>query len=123
MIRISSGSYAATIDTHGGALASLEYEGRDLVEQRGGAHTFTGDLLAPWPNRIRDGKYSFNGVDYVAPLNEAERGNNLHALIFDKEWSVKENTGDSATLTLTIHASAAYATDLEFSVVYSLSIT
>ena len=118
---ISSGSYSASIDTHGGALASLQYEGRDLVEPRGATHTYAGDLLAPWPNRIRDGKYSWNGVDYQAPLNEAARGNNLHALVFDKEWSVKENTGDRATLTLTIHASAAYATDLEFSVVYSLS--
>ncbi|MCX6437507.1 MAG: galactose mutarotase, partial [Actinobacteria bacterium] len=120
-ISISSGSYTASIDTHGGGLASLRYEGRDLVEPRGATHTYAGDLLAPWPNRIRDGKYSWNGVDYQAPLNEAARGNNLHALVFDKEWSVKENTGDSATLTLTIHASAAYATDLEFLVVYSLS--
>ncbi|MCX6437281.1 MAG: galactose mutarotase [Actinobacteria bacterium] len=120
-VSISSGSYSASIDTHGGGLASLKYEGRDLVEPRGATHTYAGDLLAPWPNRIRDGKYSWNGVDYQAPLNEAARGNNLHGLVFDKEWSVKETTGDSATLTLTIHASAAYATDLEFSVVYSLS--
>lgn len=120
-VTISSGSYSASIDTHGGGLASLKYEGRHLVEARGATHTYAGDLLAPWPNRIRDGKYSWNGVDYQAPLNEVERNNNLHALVFDKEWSVKENTRDSATLTLTVHASAAYATDLEFSVVYSLS--
>jgi aldose 1-epimerase len=120
-ISISSGSYSASIDTHGGGLASLRYEGRDLVEARGPVFIFCGDLLAPWPNRIRDGKYSWNGVDYQAPLNEVERNNNLHELVFEKEWTVKENTGDRATLTLTIHASAAYATDLEFSVVYSLS--
>ena len=121
MITITSGSYAASIDTHGGALASLKFEGRDLVEPRGAAHTYAGDLLAPWPNRIRDGKYSWKGVDYQAPLNEAARGNNLHALVFDKEWVVAAHTGDSATLTLSIHASEAYPTDLEFSVVYSLS--
>ena len=121
MITITSGSYAASIDTHGGALASLKFEGRDLVEPRGAAHTYAGDLLAPWPNRIRDGKYSWKGVDYQAPLNEAARGNNLHALVFDKEWTVAAHTGDSATLTLSIHASQAYPTDLEFSVVYSLS--
>jgi len=120
-ISISSGSYSASIDTHGGGLASLQYEGRDLVEPRGAAHTYAGDLLAPWPNRIRDGKYSWKGVDYQAPLNEAARGNNLHALVFDKEWTVAAHTGDSATLTLSIHASEAYPTDLEFSVVYSLS--
>ena len=121
MITITSGSYAVSIDTHGGALASLKFEGRDLVEPRGAAHTYAGDLLAPWPNRIRDGKYSWKGVDYQAPLNEAARGNNLHALVFDKEWTVAAHTGDSATLTLSIHASQAYPTDLEFSVVYSLS--
>jgi aldose 1-epimerase len=121
MITITSGSYAVSIDTHGGALASLKFEGRDLVEPRGAAHTYAGDLLAPWPNRIRDGKYSWKGVDYQAPLNEAARGNNLHALVFDKEWVVAAHTGDSATLTLSIHASEAYPTDLEFSVVYSLS--
>jgi len=118
---ISSGSYTASINTHGGALASFQYEERDLVEPQGPHFFYAGDLLAPWPNRIRDGKYSWKGVDYQAPLNEAARGNNLHALVFDKEWTVIENTGDSATLTLSIQKSAAYPTDLEFSVVYSLS--
>lgn len=118
---ISSGSYSATIDTFGGALASLQFEGRDLLEKRGAPASFCGDLLAPWPNRIRDGKYSWNGVDYQAPLNEASRGNNLHALIFDKEWTVMQKTEESAVLSLAIRASAAYPTDLEFSVIYSLS--
>ena len=29
-----------------------------------------GCVLVPWPNRIRDGRYSFDGVDYQLPLTE-----------------------------------------------------
>lgn len=37
--------------------------------------------LFPFPNRLRDGKYSFEGVDYQFPINEKGNNNNLHGFL------------------------------------------
>jgi aldose 1-epimerase len=88
---------------------------------RTNSKNFCGALLAPWPNRIRDGKYSWRGQNFQASVNEIVRNNNLHALVFDREWSLVEQTEISATFSLFIKKSIAYPTDLDFLVTYSLS--
>ena len=42
---------------------------------------FSGVLLAPWPNRVADGAYEFDGESHQLPLTEPERGNALHGLV------------------------------------------
>jgi aldose 1-epimerase len=120
-IKIESDNYIARIITQGGALTELKYGNRDLVEMPGPSQNFCGALLAPWPNRIRDGKYSWMGQNFHPPVNEPQRNNNLHALVFDKEWLLVKQTRVSATLSLSVKKSIAYPTDLDMSVTYFLS--
>src|SRR6185436_18543598 len=35
-------------------------------------------FLFPFPNRLKDGKYSFEGKDYQFPINNASTGNAIH---------------------------------------------
>src|SRR5580658_8234301 len=37
-----------------------------------------GQVLAPWPNRLGDGRYEFAGRTSQAALDEPERGNAIH---------------------------------------------
>ena len=56
---ISGGGYRAVVTECGGGLRSLEHDGRPLVLGFGEDEQSTsgrGQLLAPWPNRIRDGR-------------------------------------------------------------------
>ncbi|MCU1444697.1 MAG: galactose mutarotase, partial [Cryobacterium sp.] len=61
---ISHGGYSATIASVGASLRLLTWNGRDLVvpfaadEVRPG---YRGAVLAPWPNRVVDGSYTFDG--------------------------------------------------------------
>ena len=63
---IAAGGYRAVVTEGGGALRVLEHAGGALVdgfaedEMSAGGR---GQLLMPWPNRIRDGAYSFGGRD------------------------------------------------------------
>ena len=41
---------------------------------------FRGALLAPWPNRVVDGRYAFEGREFELPLTEPRRGHALHGL-------------------------------------------
>ncbi|MBB2975912.1 aldose 1-epimerase [Microbacterium endophyticum] len=80
---LRAGDYEAAISSVGASLRSLTVDGRDLVvpfdadEVRPG---YRGATLAPWPNRIVDGQYSFGGVDYQVPLTEPSRSHALHGL-------------------------------------------
>ncbi len=48
-----------------------------------------GNRLIPFPNRIRDGVYTFEGKTYQLPLNEAERHNAIHGFIFKRPFFVE----------------------------------
>jgi aldose 1-epimerase len=58
--------------------------------------------LFPWANRIRDGKYEFQGKHYELPINESSLNNAIHGFVaFDKfEVSGEEINETSASLTL-----------------------
>jgi len=80
---IAFGDYRAVIASIGSSLRVLQHKGRDLVvpfEAEQMHVQYRGVTLAPWPNRIADGKYSFEGSDYQVALTEPERGNALHGL-------------------------------------------
>ncbi len=67
--------YEAVIASVGASLRKLRHEGRDLVvpfeadELRPG---YRGATLAPWPNRVVDGRYSFGGEEYELRADRAE---------------------------------------------------
>lgn len=53
-------------------------------------------LLFPFPSRIREGKFTWNGKAYHLPAND-QRGNAIHGLAIDRPWRVVERTENSAT--------------------------
>jgi aldose 1-epimerase len=63
---IRAGGYSGTVVSVGGGLRGLTYQGRELLvgyPEDKGAHAGIGQHMFPWPNRITDGKYTFQGVD------------------------------------------------------------
>ena len=123
-INIESEHYAAQIRTMGAGLNFLRFKGRDLVDPfipTIKPENYRGDVLAPWPNRIEDGKYEVDGALYLIPINEPNRNNALHGLVNCCEWDVIEKTDNSVLLKATLKKSVSYPTDLDFSAKYSLS--
>ena len=49
-----------------------------------------GQVLAPWPNRIRDGHYAFGGERLPLPLTEPSRHNAIHGLVNWPRWRLVE---------------------------------
>jgi aldose 1-epimerase len=46
-------------------------------------------LLFPFPNRLADGQYSWEGKTYQFPINEVHRNNNLHGFMIHEPFQVK----------------------------------
>lgn len=123
MIAVESGPYRATVNPHGGGLARLSHDGRDLLvpqDGKGAAPHFRGAVLAPWPNRIHDGVYDFDGRTHALPINEPERNTALHGLVFDLPWQVTEQQPDGVTLTVDIEPQDGYPYSVRLAVSYRL---
>ena len=67
-----------------------------------------GQMLMPWPNRIRDGRYSFGDRDLQLRLSEAARGNASHGLVRWAAWSLEELSPASVSLTYRLMAQSGY---------------
>ncbi|GAC1595164.1 MAG: aldose 1-epimerase family protein [Pseudarthrobacter sp.] len=109
--RIRSGEYTAVITARAAALRMLQFAGRDLVvpfPEGGPIPDYRGIIAAPWPNRIADGKYAFEGIDHLLSINEVERDCALHGLAFPLDWSLEESTPASVTMASTVGPAPGY---------------
>jgi aldose 1-epimerase len=121
---ISAGGYRAVVTEGGAALRVLEHAGRPLVDGFGEdemAPGGRGQLLMPWPNRIRDGAYSFGGRDLQLALTEPKLHNASHGLARWATWSLEEHAGASVSLVLRLLAQTGYPWTLDLHVLYDLS--
>jgi aldose 1-epimerase len=121
---IAAGDYRAVVTECGGGLRVLEHRGRALVD--GFAETemcraARGQLLMPWPNRIGDGAYTFDGRDLQLALSEPERRNASHGLVRWAAWSPEEHTPTSVSLGYRLMAQTGYPWTLDLHVLYDLS--
>jgi len=91
-IEIGQGDLKAKVSSVGSSLISLASENFHLIEPNTPTQLYPGSVLAPWPNRIRDGRYQYNNLQYQLPLNEPQRGNALHGLVAYEQWEVIYNS-------------------------------
>lgn len=117
------GSYTASIASVGASVRSLRHGDRDLVVPYGADElrpSYRGAVLVPWPNRVVDGKYSFNGSDYQLALTEPRRAHAIHGLLSWVDWSLVEQSDSSVRLAATVVPQAGYPFRLEAEVLYAL---
>ncbi|MGZ6764534.1 MAG: aldose 1-epimerase family protein [Nocardioides sp.] len=121
---IRGGGYRAVVTESGAALRLLEHAGRPLLdgfaedERSPGGR---GQVLVPWPNRLRDGAYTFAGRDQQLALTEPALHNASHGLVRWVAWSLEEHTAHSVSLTYRLMAQTGYPWTLDLHLVYDLS--
>ena len=88
IIQIGQGNLRAKISSLGSSLVTLAENNFNLIEPDTPTQLYPGSVLAPWPNRIRDGRYQYHDLTYQLPLNESQKGNALHGLVAYEPWEV-----------------------------------
>jgi aldose 1-epimerase len=120
---IEAGDYRATVTELGAGLRELEHAGTPLVT------TFdadklpphgTGQLLAPWPNRVADGRYTFDGAEYQLALSEPARKNAIHGLTRWIPWTRVSHDRGEVTLRSVPHGQQGYPFAVQVDVTYRL---
>jgi aldose 1-epimerase len=108
---LRAGDAEAVIAGVGASLRSFTQDGRDLVvpyradEVRPG---YRGATLAPWPNRVVDGRYRFAGEELILALTEPERGHALHGLLAWTEYGVVDKGPSHVSLSATVEPQTGY---------------
>jgi aldose 1-epimerase len=122
--RISAGDYTATVASVGATLRELTWQGRDLVVPFAADEVrpaYRGAVLAPWPNRVVDGKYQFDGIEHQLALTEPERGHALHGLAVWQDSVVVSQEPHAVALGVTVPPQDGYPFRLWLVVTYSLT--
>jgi aldose 1-epimerase len=81
---------------------------------------FHGAVLVPWPNRLADGRYIFDGDEYQVAISEPSRMTALHGLSPWRPWTLVEREVDRLSLRLSLLPSPGYPFYLDTTVDYRL---
>ena len=121
---IVSGGHRAVVTEVGATLRSYSVDGVNVVRgfgehesPRGGQ----GQNLLPWPNRIRDGKYTFAGKSQQLWLSEPARHNASHGLVRYVPWVLVDRTPDSVTNRVRVFPQPGWPGWLEATVTHAVS--
>lgn len=121
---LGHGDQRASVVQRGGALQSYSVAGVEIVDGFTDDElppAFEGAVLAPWPNRIRDGRWSWRGRSYQLPVTEPATGSALHGLVSDVLWQAESVAPDAITLTTDVEPRPGYPFALRLNVTWSLS--
>ena len=78
-------------------------------------------MLIPWPNRLQDGRYEFDGHSHQLPLNEPERGNAIHGLVRSSPWTAGEREPNRVVMEHLLHQQPGYPFSVALRLEYVLS--
>lgn len=120
---LALGNQRATVVEVGGGLRAYSVDGRDvfwgyrLEDRCTGAR---GQPLVPWPNRLRDGRYTFDGEEFQVPLTEPGKRNAIHGLVRWANWRTAEHGDDRVVMEHVLHPRPGYPFTLSLRIEYAL---
>lgn len=115
----------AIISTCGGTLRKLWLNDIEVVQ---GFETdqenlkSAGDILIPWPNRVKDGKWLLGRKELQLDVNESERNNAIHGLVRNLKHKIVAHKDSYVVLSARIVSSRGYPFTLEVETTYELSL-
>ena len=123
-IELAHGQQRLGVVALGGGLRSYEVSGRELLDgfpPGDRPASGRGQVLAPWPNRIQDGSYEFEGKRLQLPLTEPEHGNAIHGLVRQAMWNLVELESARVVMDYVLRPQPGYPFTLALTIEYALA--
>jgi len=120
---ITHGEQHAIVVEVGGGVRAYDVGGRDVLQPYAvdeicdGAH---GAPLVPWPNRLGDGRYRFDGIEHQVALTEPEKHNAIHGFLRWRPWRCLAHEEGHVVMATTLFPLQGYPFTLDVRVSYRL---
>ena len=85
------GDQIAVVTEVGATLRTYTAAGRDVLDGFGldeRSDGGRGQVLIPWPNRLRDGRYVWDGETLLLACNEPKLANAIHGVVRWRNWQL-----------------------------------
>ncbi len=96
-----TGSGFDVVPQYGACLLDLRFDGVGILDGYESPEAMTSKkwaksaILAPFPNRLKDGRYKRLGKEYQFPINNPDSNNAIHGFLIDAEMQVTHNAAGS----------------------------
>lgn len=123
-IEITHGDQRAMIVEVGGGIRTYAAGGLELLDGYGTdemSPSGRGQVLIPWPNRIQDGSYSFDGERHQLPINDIGEQDAIHGLVRWAAWTIGEREPHRVVMEHVLHPRPGYPFSLALAIEYRLS--
>ena len=123
-IRLTHGAQEAVVVELGGGLRTYTVGDRPVLDGYPSEETCSGgrgQALMPWPNRLGDGRFEWDGRDLQTALTEPEQHNAIHGLVRWAPWTVAAERSDRARLEYRLYPQPGWPWILDLAIIYSLS--
>jgi len=124
--RLQRGRATAVVTELAAALREYTVDGVLLTETFGDHQIppgASGITLAPWANRVEDGKWTLNGGVQQLDITEVSRNNASHGLLRNASYSCLEQSGTRVVLEATVFPQHGYPFLVRHRVAYELEET
>jgi aldose 1-epimerase len=123
-VRLTAGAADLAVNLRGGGMRRLtvgDWEVLDGYPAGVVVGGWPGAVLLPWPNRLRNGRWTWRGRALQLPVSSPEAPNAIHGLVGWQPWAVLTAAADSATVGTVIEPHAGYPFRLAAAVDYALT--
>ncbi len=120
---IRHGQQRAVVVEVGGGLRCYTVAGSEVIDgynERERCSGGRGQVLIPWPNRLRDGRYEFDGERHQLALNEVETATAIHGLVRWANWTVAERDPARVVMEHVLHPQPGWPQTIQIRVEYAL---
>ena len=120
---LSHGDWAAVTSSHGASLRGLTWRGAPVVTGYRGADAKQGgqgDVLIPFPGRVKGGSYLWDGVRHQLPLTDKDGPNAIHGFVRKADWAQESPDASAVTYRLDVAGAEGYPFPLTIRLRYVL---
>lgn len=124
--QLKFGRQTALVGAFGASLRQYRLDDWDVIwgyQGRTNKLAGQGDVLMPFPSRLKDGRYTFGGQTHQLELTDKEGPNAIHGFLRAQMWETVEAAPDRVRFRQTIRPGqyAGYPFALDLEIAYALS--
>ena len=123
-VQLTAGEARLAVDLAGGGLRALTAGGWEVLDGYAPGEVPSGrrgGVLLPWPNRIRDGRWTWQGRELQLDIASAAKPTAIHGLVSAQPWQVVDEAADRVTVGTVVEKRSGYPFRLAAAIDYTLS--